>query len=405
MGFCSDTAEMVTSSGGGGGGSTIVGAPSYYANALSRFVEIDVTNPGTDTFDDVVLVDGDLLYLANQSTTPTEKGLWVFHSSATPLTRATDWAVSDVIKQGTVVTILSGTRFLGTQWLPLNNLDTDAVVGTDEFVIRQCGFRPETVNNTLVPYADNIVDLGASGIGFRAAYIDRVNDASDLAAARFLNRTLNNVSGIAVFDWSEAAFSGLLLFNGHPITQETGTLVIKTETDTGSQTAAITLSTGNDTSVDQINTGALSITTGSSGSGGTGEISLTTGTADDTEAIAPNVGSISLITGTPNGDSNGGSITIQATSPTGGGTAGAVNIQGPGVQIQSIDTILSITSATELDLNSSASESIVCTGLSFRPPVHNSDPGSAAAGDIYYNSTLNKLKVYNGTAWETVTSV
>jgi hypothetical protein len=28
-----------------------------------------------------------------------------------------------------------------------------------------------------------------------------------------------------------------------------------------------------------------------------------------------------------------------------------------------------------------------------------SDPGSAEAGDVYYNSTTNKLRCYNGTAW------
>lgn len=33
------------------------------------------------------------------------------------------------------------------------------------------------------------------------------------------------------------------------------------------------------------------------------------------------------------------------------------------------------------------------------------DPGTALAGDTYYNTVLNKLKVYNGTTWETITSV
>ena len=33
------------------------------------------------------------------------------------------------------------------------------------------------------------------------------------------------------------------------------------------------------------------------------------------------------------------------------------------------------------------------------------DPSGAEAGDVYYNSTTNKLKVYNGTAWETITSI
>jgi hypothetical protein len=34
-----------------------------------------------------------------------------------------------------------------------------------------------------------------------------------------------------------------------------------------------------------------------------------------------------------------------------------------------------------------------------------SDPSGAQAGDVYYNSTTNKLKVYNGTTWETITSL
>lgn len=33
-----------------------------------------------------------------------------------------------------------------------------------------------------------------------------------------------------------------------------------------------------------------------------------------------------------------------------------------------------------------------------------SDPGSPVAGQVYYNSTSNKLKFYNGSAWETITS-
>lgn len=34
-----------------------------------------------------------------------------------------------------------------------------------------------------------------------------------------------------------------------------------------------------------------------------------------------------------------------------------------------------------------------------------SDPAGATKGDMYFNSTSNKLKVYNGTTWETITSV
>ena len=35
--------------------------------------------------------------------------------------------------------------------------------------------------------------------------------------------------------------------------------------------------------------------------------------------------------------------------------------------------------------------------LNIKPKA--SDPSTAVEGDIYYNSTTHKLKVYNGTAW------
>jgi len=35
----------------------------------------------------------------------------------------------------------------------------------------------------------------------------------------------------------------------------------------------------------------------------------------------------------------------------------------------------------------------------FRFIPRDTDPGNAEAGDVYYNSSTNKLRVYNGTAW------
>ncbi len=37
-------------------------------------------------------------------------------------------------------------------------------------------------------------------------------------------------------------------------------------------------------------------------------------------------------------------------------------------------------------------------------PNLSADPAGATKGDFYFNSTTNKLKVFNGTAWETITS-
>jgi|9_EtaG_2_1085328.scaffolds.fasta_scaffold00137_4 hypothetical protein len=36
---------------------------------------------------------------------------------------------------------------------------------------------------------------------------------------------------------------------------------------------------------------------------------------------------------------------------------------------------------------------------SMNPGVSSSNPGSPSTGDIYYNSSQNKLLVYNGSSW------
>ena len=48
------------------------------------------------------------------------------------------------------------------------------------------------------------------------------------------------------------------------------------------------------------------------------------------------------------------------------------------------------------------SKVVFLNGLPLTLPVAASDPGSAAAGDMYYNSTSNVIRFYNGTAWTTL---
>lgn len=47
---------------------------------------------------------------------------------------------------------------------------------------------------------------------------------------------------------------------------------------------------------------------------------------------------------------------------------------------------------------------ISTTGTNFKSdrvklPVATSDPGTAEEGDIYFNTTDNKIKVYSGSTW------
>jgi hypothetical protein len=41
-------------------------------------------------------------------------------------------------------------------------------------------------------------------------------------------------------------------------------------------------------------------------------------------------------------------------------------------------------------------------GVALTLPIATTDPGSAVAGDLYYNSTSNTIRFYNGTIWEGV---
>jgi hypothetical protein len=47
---------------------------------------------------------------------------------------------------------------------------------------------------------------------------------------------------------------------------------------------------------------------------------------------------------------------------------------------------------------------VFLNGLPLTLPIATSDPGSAVAGDLYYNSSSNAIKVYNGSAWNVITT-
>lgn len=100
-----------------------------------------------------------------------------------------------------------------------------------------------------------------------------------------------------------------------------------------------------------------------------------------------------------------GSIDAYSTTYTGGtadDTASGVRILASGV------------GGLSLRANNASATIRIYTGSTERVRVKSqgqmrfvplaSDPSGAEAGDVYYNSTTNKLKVYNGTAWETITS-
>jgi len=72
-------------------------------------VNINLSNPGTAVFDGHTLVNGDRLLVKDQST-QSQNGIYVFDSSSTPLTRASDSDAWDELV-GTLVYIDQGTTF------------------------------------------------------------------------------------------------------------------------------------------------------------------------------------------------------------------------------------------------------------------------------------------------------
>ena len=70
---------------------------------------INLSNPGTAVFDGHTLVNGDRLLVKDQ-TTQSQNGIYVFDTSSTPLTRATDSDAWDELV-GTLVYVDQGTTF------------------------------------------------------------------------------------------------------------------------------------------------------------------------------------------------------------------------------------------------------------------------------------------------------
>lgn len=135
------------SAGGGGGGPTSVKAV--------RDSDVDVTNPGTDTFDSVLLVTGDYLMLTGQSN-PIENGVWVFDTSSTPLVRATGWTTTVSAGMMVVTKDAAAYRYNLTTWA----LQEDATVGTDPIVLAVNGFNPTRMPYSLLPYDNNTNNIG-----------------------------------------------------------------------------------------------------------------------------------------------------------------------------------------------------------------------------------------------------
>lgn len=94
---------------------------------------VTVSNPATASFDGVTLTTGDRILLKNQ-TAPAENGIYVFATSSTALTRATDFDAWTEIP-GTATVIEEGTTLADTLWICTSN--QGGTIGTTAITFSQ----------------------------------------------------------------------------------------------------------------------------------------------------------------------------------------------------------------------------------------------------------------------------
>lgn len=97
---------------------------------VASTANITISNPGTSTFDGVVLSSGNRILLKNQ-TSQAENGLYVFNGSSSAMTRTTDMDAWTEVP-GAFVAVEEGSTYADTIWLCTSNsggtLNTTAIV-------------------------------------------------------------------------------------------------------------------------------------------------------------------------------------------------------------------------------------------------------------------------------------
>lgn len=141
------------------------------------------------------------------------------------------------------------------------------------------------------------------------------------------------------------------------------------------QSGDIVMSTGAGTVADDGYSGAIIIASGLvTGSALSGSLTLSTGGSDSGAT-----GDINLVVGTTGG-ANSGSINLEISDGPDADGTGTINLRAYRTQL--LQGVIKL-------YNSAADPA---------------DLSAYEAGDFYYNSASNKLKFFNGTIWETVTS-
>jgi len=138
---------------------------------------INLSNPGTATFDGVTLANGDRL-LVPQQTTASQNGIYVFNGSAAAMTRATDADQSNEFTPARQVFVQQGALYANTGWAVSSA--ANPVIGTTAIAFTQVSGAASYVNGNGLSLTGNTfavvgvagqISVTGSGVGLASGVV------------------------------------------------------------------------------------------------------------------------------------------------------------------------------------------------------------------------------------------
>lgn len=312
----------LVSSGGSGSGVTAVSAATT--------VNINLANPGTDTFDTISLSAGNYLLVKNQSD-QSKNGVYVFDTNATPLARHTDWDTEAEITLGKQVSVIGGFNWQNTLWAIqqiVPELDTDPVTfelnGFDNTRLPGSTAHLKTVTATGVDSTP--VELWSGDSDQNSGHVSVYSGEGVNTGALLLSSGYGtNTSGSATLQSGQTGGGGGI----------SGTVNVKSG-DADNASGGVNILSGNVTNTAQVS----------------GPIELRTGTVQDDSGSR--TGLLNAFTGDATGDADSGGIAVQSGTTVDGDSGhvklspGAVSGAGVRGKIQFVEASLATSTAGDV---------------------------------------------------------
>jgi hypothetical protein len=244
---------------------------------VASTANVTVSNPATAVFDGVTLSSGDRILLKNQSTA-SENGVYVFNTSGTALTRATDGDTGAELISATFP-VREGTVNQDTWWTITNDTIT---LGSTAIVFTQTAGAGTYVAGSGLTLTGNSFAITSGGV-------TNTMLAGSITASKLVGSDIATVGTISAGTWQGTVVGST--YGGTGINNAGRTLTINTNSGTLTFTnSSTTLTVANTGSVSGTNTGDQTITLSGDISGsGTGAITTTLPTVNSNTGTFNNV--------------------------------------------------------------------------------------------------------------------